>query len=138
MISLGLHKQGKSMELAVEVGRALPDDECVHVLLVLLELDNLLLYSSNVLLPDVYVYPHKHTTLLCIRGSPYANFLAIHAHFTYGDPHMHPAIPIYEFTHMGIQYLEIFPVCIWLVTAISPYAYGDRANPHMHTGISVM
>ena len=55
MISLGLHEWGRSLELAVEVGRALPDDECVRVLLVLLELDDLLLYSGNVLLPDVYI-----------------------------------------------------------------------------------
>ena len=55
MISLGLHKRGGSLKLAVEVGRALPNDKCVRALLVLLELDDLLLYRGNVLLPDVYV-----------------------------------------------------------------------------------
>jgi hypothetical protein len=62
--------------------------------------------------------------------------------FTYGDPHMHTAIPVCKITHMGIQdlisHMEIFPVCIRLVTEISPYAYWDRVNPHMHTGIFVM
>ena len=55
MISLGLHKCGGSLELAVEVGQALPDDKRVRVLLVLLELDDLLLYRGNILLPCVYV-----------------------------------------------------------------------------------
>jgi hypothetical protein len=62
--------------------------------------------------------------------------------FAYGDPHMHTAIPVCEITHMGIQdlisHVEIFPVCIRLVTEVSPYAYGDSTNPHMHSGISVM
>ena len=50
MISLGLHERGGSLELAVKVGRALPD-----ALLLLLELDDLLLYCRNILLPDVHV-----------------------------------------------------------------------------------
>ncbi len=55
MISLGLHERGGSVELAVEVRRALPEDERVRALLVLLELDDLLLYDRrNVLLPDVH------------------------------------------------------------------------------------
>ena len=54
MISLGLHERGGSVELAVEVRRALPDDERVRALLVLLELDDLLLYRRNVLLSDVH------------------------------------------------------------------------------------
>jgi hypothetical protein len=46
--------------------------------------------------------------------------------------------------------MEIFPICIWLVTELSPYAYGRHTNPrryaygdpffcnpHMHTGIKV-
>ena len=59
--------------------------------------------------------------------------------FAYRDPRMHTAIPVCKITHMGIQdlisHMEIFPVCIRLVTEISPYAYGDRENPRMHTGI---
>ena len=73
------------------------------------------------------------TISLCVRGSPCGNFLAI-------PPHMHTAIPVWEFTHMGIQdlisHLEIFPICIRLVTEISPYAYGDHTTPRMHTGIT--
>jgi hypothetical protein len=54
LISLGLHKHGGTLELAVKIGRALPDDERMRALLVLLELDDLLLYRGNVLLPDIY------------------------------------------------------------------------------------
>ncbi len=75
---------------------------------------------------------------------------------------MHTAIPVCEITHMGIQDLiyrmEIFPVCIRLVTEKSPYAYGDaqipicirvlvsirstyayrdHTKPCMHTGIKI-
>ncbi len=62
---------------------------------------------------------------------------------TYGDPHMHTAIPVWEITHMGkqdlISHMEIFPVCKRLVTEISPYAYGDRINPRMRIqGLRVM
>ena len=53
MISLGLHERSSSLKLAVKIGQALSDDEHVHALLVLLELDVLLLYRGNVLLPDV-------------------------------------------------------------------------------------
>ena len=36
-----------------------------------------------------------------------------------------------------ISNMKIFPVCIWLVTEISPYAaYGDRTNPRLHTEIT--
>ena len=73
------------------------------------------------------------TISLCVQGSPCGNFLVI-------PPHMHMAIPVWEFTHMGIQdlisHMEIFPICIRLVTEISPYAYEDRTNPHMHMGIT--
>ena len=55
MIGIGLHECGGSLELAVEIGRALPDDERVRALLVLLQLDDLLLCRGNVLLPDVNV-----------------------------------------------------------------------------------
>jgi len=80
----------------------------------------------------------------------------------YGDPHMHTVIPICKITHMGIQDLisrmcttslcirgvtEKSPyaysdaqihVCIWeLVSIWSLYAYRDRANPRMHTGIKI-
>jgi hypothetical protein len=61
---------------------------------------------------------------------------------------MHAVIPKWKILHRGIQdlisHIEIFPICIRLVTAYraspkSPYAYGDPffGNPHMHTGIKV-
>ena len=50
-----MKKHGGSLELDVKVGRALPDDERVCVLLVLLKLDDLLLYHGAVLLPDLYI-----------------------------------------------------------------------------------
>ena len=31
--------------------------------------------------------------------------------------------------------MEIFPMCIWLVTELSPYAYGHCKNSRMHTRI---
>jgi len=34
-----------------------------------------------------------------------------------------------------ISHMEIFPICIRLVTEISLDAYGHCANPRMHTGI---
>ena len=59
--------------------------------------------------------------------------------FAYGDPRMHTAIPVCKITHMGIKdlisHMEIFPVCIWVVTEISSCACGDRANSHMKIGI---
>jgi len=55
LISLGLHEHGGSLKLAVKIGRALSDDKREHLLLVLLELNDLLLYRGNVLLPDVYI-----------------------------------------------------------------------------------
>jgi hypothetical protein len=59
--------------------------------------------------------------------------------YAYGDPCLHTAILVWEILHMGIQdltsHIEIFPICIRLVTELSPYAYGHRTNPHMHTGI---
>jgi len=74
-------------------------------------------------------------------GIPICELFSDHPPFTYGDPHMHTAIPVCKITHMGIQdlisHMEIFPVCIHLVTEISPYAYEDCVNPRMHTGISV-
>ena len=56
LVSLGAHKCGGPVELAVEIGRALlPDDKCIHVLLVLLKLDNFFLYHGAILLPDIYI-----------------------------------------------------------------------------------
>jgi hypothetical protein len=76
------------------------------------------------------------------NGIPICDFFSNPRPFAYGDPHMHTAIPVCDITHKGIQDLisrmEIFPICIQLVTEKSPYAYGDCANPHMHTGISAM
>jgi hypothetical protein len=52
---------------------------------------------------------------------------------------MHTVIPKWKIWHRGIQdlisHMEIFPICIPLVTELSPYAYGHHANPRMHTGI---
>ena len=66
-------------------------------------------------------------------------FLSDPRTFANGDPHMHTAIPVCKIMHMGIQdliaHIEIFPVCIRLVTEISPYAYGHCANPPVHMEI---
>ena len=80
------------------------------------------------------------TISLCVMGSPYANFLAIPAH-------LHTGIPICirrslcKIMHMGIQdsisHMEIFPVCIRLVTEKSPYAYRDAQIPICIRGFSV-
>jgi hypothetical protein len=55
------------------------------------------------------------------------------------DPHAYGDLCMGNYA-MGIQdlisHMEIFPVCIQLVTEISPYAYWDRTNPRMHTGIT--
>ena len=56
---------------------------------------------------------------VCIWGPPYA----------YGDPFMQ------NYPQDLISHMEIFPVCIRLVTEISPYAYGERTNPRMNMGI---
>ncbi len=52
---------------------------------------------------------------------------------------MHTVIPKWRILHRGIQdlisHMEIFPICIWLVTELSPCAYGHHTNPCMHTGI---
>jgi hypothetical protein len=73
-------------------------------------------------------------------GIPICELFSDPRTFAYGDPHMHTAISVWEIIHMGIQdlisHMEIFPVCIQLVTEISPYAYWDRTNPRMHTGIT--
>jgi hypothetical protein len=37
-----------------------------------------------------------------------------------------------------ISNMEIFPICIQLVTESSPYAYGDSTNPRMRMGIRVL
>ena len=75
------------------------------------------------------------------NGIPICELFSDPRPFAYGDPHMHTAIPVCKITHMGIQdlisHMEIFPVCIQLVTEKSPDAYWDRANPRMHPGISV-
>ena len=69
-------------------------------------------------------------------GIPICELFSDPRTFAYGDPHMHMAISVWEIMHMGIQdlisHMEIFPVCIQLVTEISPYAYWDRTNPRMH------
>ncbi len=70
------------------------------------------------------------------------NYLVIPTRLHLGVPFFYTAIPVCKITHMGIQdlifHMEIFLVCIRLVSEKSPYAYGDRANPHMHKGISAM
>ena len=74
------------------------------------------------------------------NGIPICELFSDPCMFAYGDPHMHMSIPVWEIMHMGIQdlisHMEIFPVCIRLVTEKSPYAYGDRTNPRMHTRIT--
>ena len=62
-------------------------------------------------------------------GDPHMQIFSDPRPFAHGDSHMHTEIPVCKVTHMGIQdlisHMEIFPVCIRLVTEISPYAYGD-------------
>jgi hypothetical protein len=83
--------------------------------------------------------PYVHNFIIH-TGIPICEPFSDPCTFAYGDPHMHMAITVWENTHMGIQdlisHMEIFPVCIRLVTEISPYAYGDCTNPRMHTGIT--
>ncbi len=75
------------------------------------------------------------------NGIPICELFSDPRPFAYGDPHMHTAIPVCKIMHMGIQDLiyrmEIFPVCIRLVTEKSRYAHGGCVNPHMYTGINV-
>jgi len=96
------------------------------------------------------------------NGIPICELFSDPCPFAYGDPHMHTAIPICKITHMGMQDLishmhttslckrgvtaksqyayrdAQIPVCIrGLVFIWSPYAYRDRANPCMHTGIKI-
>jgi hypothetical protein len=72
------------------------------------------------------------------NGIPICELFSDPCPFAYGDPRMHTAISVCKITHMGVQdlisHMEIFPVCIWLVTEISLYAYGDHANPRMPYG----
>ena len=104
------------------------DDDGQHTL-------NLYYYDTK------YVNPHMRTFHFAYNtGIPICKLFSNPHTFAYGDPHMHTAIPVWEITHMGIQdlisHMEIFPVCIRLVTEISPYAYGDCTNPRMHTGLT--
>ena len=108
------------------------DDDGQHTL-------NLYYYDTK------YVNPHMRTFHFAYNtGIPICKLFSNPHTFAYGDPHMHTAIPVWEITHMGIQdlisHMEIFPVYIWLVTEISPYAYGDymSCDPRMHTGISAI
>jgi hypothetical protein len=59
--------------------------------------------------------------------------------YAYGDPRMRTAVPICILSHMGIKslisHMRTNPVCIWLVTEQSPYAYGDCHYDRIHTGI---
>jgi hypothetical protein len=59
--------------------------------------------------------------------------------YAYWDLRMHTMIPKWKISHRGIQdlisHMEIFSMCIRLVTKLSLYAYGCQANPCMHTGI---
>ena len=72
-------------------------------------------------------------------GIPICGNFSSPSPFAHRDPHMHTAIPAWEIMHMGIQdlisHMEIFTVCIRLVTEMSPYAYEHHVNPCMHTGI---
>ena len=59
--------------------------------------------------------------------------------YAYGVPHMHTAIPICIFLHMGVKslisHMRTNTLCIRLVTDQSPYAYRVLKNPRTHTGI---
>jgi hypothetical protein len=72
-------------------------------------------------------------------GDPHMQTFSNPRPFTYGDPHMHTAIPVWEIMHMGIQdlisHMEIFPLCIGLVTEISPNAHGHHTNLRTHMEI---
>ena len=80
---------------------------------------------------DPHMQIFQQSVPVCIRGSPYA----------YGDPHVQNYA--YGDTKLNFLYAHNFimhtgiPVCIWgLVSIRSPYAYRDRENPRMHTGIT--
>jgi hypothetical protein len=72
-------------------------------------------------------------------GTPICEYFRDHRQYAYGGPHMRTTNPVCIILHMGIQDLisrmETVPVCIGLVTEISPYAYRHCTNPHMHMGI---
>jgi hypothetical protein len=57
--------------------------------------------------------------------------------YVYGDSHMRTAIPIRKILHMGIQvvifHMEMVPICIWVITELSLYAYRDHGDPHINT-----
>jgi hypothetical protein len=55
LLLISLHVSFGSWELDLQVGQALPNDKHLHVLLVLLKLDNLLLSSVFFLLPEVHL-----------------------------------------------------------------------------------
>jgi len=97
---------------------------------------------------------------LCVMGSPYA-------YRDSANPCMHTGIKINPRMHKGITCLAIpiciqgfslnprmhtgicaIPICIWglilipvcirgLCVMLSPYAYGNWSNPHIHMGIKI-
>jgi hypothetical protein len=91
------------------------------------------------------------TLVWCRCYSPHAHNFNIHVGilicknfsnpcpYAYPDPCIHMAIPVWKILQMRIQdlisHMEIFPMCIWLVTELSPYAYGHCKNSRMHTRI---
>ncbi len=81
-------------------------------------------------------YAHNFVMQL---GIPICDFFSNLRQYAYRDLHMRTAIPVCIILHMGIHelisHMETVPVCIRLVTDISPYAYRHRANPCMHIGI---
>jgi hypothetical protein len=58
---------GRSLELALQIGQALPNDKRVCALLVLLELEYLLLGGSDVLLPEIHLFNIGITHSSCWR-----------------------------------------------------------------------
>jgi hypothetical protein len=67
LFGISLRVCSGSLELALEVGQALPNDERIHALLVILELEYLLLGSSDVLLPEVHLSGIDITCSRCWR-----------------------------------------------------------------------
>jgi hypothetical protein len=67
-------------------------------------------------------------------GIPLCKYFSDPCLYAYGDPHMRTAIPVCIILHMGIQdlisHMETVPVCIQLVTEISPYAYKHLTKSH--------
>jgi hypothetical protein len=75
------------------------------------------------------------------NGIPIFDIFSDPRPFAYSYPHMHAVLPICEIMHMGVKdiisHMEMFLICIRLVTKKIPICIQGCANPCMHTGISV-